>query len=129
MNTLAAAAAGQQQKPQGQPKTTATPETDRSGNPRELSVEQMFAMARSSDFDGDGFSDAVDNCPATCNRDQKDSDGDGYGDVCTPSYAPSIAKKCDEPQSSNTSSQPAGKIMPRRVLKKRARRVAKKPDC
>ena len=36
----------------------------------------------SGDWDGDGFSDASDNCHYVYNPDQKDSDGDGRGDVC-----------------------------------------------
>jgi YD repeat-containing protein len=34
------------------------------------------------DDDGDGFSNANDNCPAIANPDQKDSNGDGIGDAC-----------------------------------------------
>ena len=34
------------------------------------------------DSDGDGVSDAADNCPFTANADQTDSDGDGIGDAC-----------------------------------------------
>lgn len=34
------------------------------------------------DADGDGRPDALDNCPATPNVDQRDSDGDGVGDAC-----------------------------------------------
>ncbi len=34
------------------------------------------------DSDNDGIADGVDNCPATCNTQQKDADGDGIGDVC-----------------------------------------------
>jgi hypothetical protein len=34
------------------------------------------------DSDGDGVCDAVDNCPAKPNPDQKDTDKDGVGDVC-----------------------------------------------
>ena len=35
-----------------------------------------------ADADGDGVEDASDNCPATANADQADSDGDAAGDVC-----------------------------------------------
>ena len=35
-----------------------------------------------ADVDGDGISDATDNCPDTSNADQADSDGDGLGDAC-----------------------------------------------
>jgi hypothetical protein len=34
------------------------------------------------DLDSDGITDTEDNCPAINNPDQKDSDGDGQGDVC-----------------------------------------------
>jgi hypothetical protein len=34
------------------------------------------------DTDGDGVSDAVDNCPSTYNPDQADGDMDGVGDAC-----------------------------------------------
>ena len=36
------------------------------------------------DQDNDTIPDATDNCPATPNEDQKDSDGDGKGDACDP---------------------------------------------
>jgi hypothetical protein len=36
------------------------------------------------DIDGDTACDAQDNCPATPNLDQIDSDGDGVGDACGP---------------------------------------------
>jgi hypothetical protein len=35
-----------------------------------------------TDTDGDGVPDSRDNCMAVRNADQKDSDGDGYGDAC-----------------------------------------------
>jgi hypothetical protein len=35
-----------------------------------------------ADADGDGYLDAVDNCPGTYNPDQNDIDTDGFGDVC-----------------------------------------------
>jgi hypothetical protein len=34
------------------------------------------------DYDGDGFEDAVDNCPQVSNKSQTDADGDGVGDAC-----------------------------------------------
>ena len=34
------------------------------------------------DMDKDGFDNTVDNCPTVPNNDQRDSDGDGVGDVC-----------------------------------------------
>ncbi len=34
------------------------------------------------DYDGDGVEDKIDNCPSHPNPDQKDSDNDGYGDIC-----------------------------------------------
>ncbi|HVN39509.1 MAG TPA: Ig-like domain-containing protein [Myxococcota bacterium] len=34
------------------------------------------------DQDGDGIADEVDNCTLVANPDQRDTDGDGYGNVC-----------------------------------------------
>lgn len=39
-------------------------------------------LSYTDDADGDGVSDANDNCPFVANRDQTDSDGDGVGDAC-----------------------------------------------
>ncbi len=36
----------------------------------------------STDTDGDGVLDTVDNCPAVANPEQTDTDGDGIGDAC-----------------------------------------------
>jgi hypothetical protein len=36
----------------------------------------------STDTDGDGFADSIDNCPGVANADQADTDTDGIGDAC-----------------------------------------------
>lgn len=41
----------------------------------------------SFDLDGDGLVNALDNCGSVANTDQKDADGDGFGDVCDPGEA------------------------------------------
>ena len=45
-----------------------------------------FAVAITGDVDtdGDGVADGADNCPALPNVDQRDSDGNGMGDLCDP---------------------------------------------
>ena len=40
--------------------------------------------AVSSDTDGDGITNTIDNCPEIANPNQEDTDGDGIGDVCDP---------------------------------------------
>jgi uncharacterized repeat protein (TIGR01451 family) len=51
---------------------------------QEITAEESLKAAQSVDFDGDGISNALDNCPGTYNPDQLDSDGDGIGDACDP---------------------------------------------
>ncbi|WP_299156376.1 thrombospondin type 3 repeat-containing protein [uncultured Tenacibaculum sp.] len=41
-----------------------------------------FVSDPNGDDDGDGVLNGVDNCPSTSNADQKDTDGNGVGDVC-----------------------------------------------
>ena len=63
-----------------------------SGNPGlTTSVDAFTFDATTYDFeptppdaDGDGVTDAEDNCPADANPDQADQDNDGLGDVCDP---------------------------------------------
>ena len=45
--------------------------------------KKMHVGIRSEqDRDGDGIPNAIDNCPNTFNPDQKDTNGNGIGDVC-----------------------------------------------
>ena len=46
-----------------------------------LTVTSILSTSN-SDSDNDGILDVNDNCPSTYNPDQKDSDGNGEGDVC-----------------------------------------------
>lgn len=50
----------------------------------ELNADAIARAAEAIDLDGDGLSNADDNCGAVPNPDQKDSDQDGYGDPCDP---------------------------------------------
>jgi len=47
---------------------------------RELNLDDI--VRNSPDYDKDGVVNILDNCPFVKNQDQKDSDGDGAGDVC-----------------------------------------------
>ena len=47
-------------------------------------VPSPGSNATVTDFDQDGIEDDNDNCPVDPNADQRDSDGDGRGDVCDP---------------------------------------------
>ena len=39
---------------------------------------------RNSDRDNDGVADSVDNCSAIPNPQQRDTNGDGFGNICDP---------------------------------------------
>jgi hypothetical protein len=50
-----------------------------------ISVRVSWELCRGgpcADGDGDGVTDAIDNCPDVGNPDQADADGDGTGDAC-----------------------------------------------
>jgi uncharacterized protein YecT (DUF1311 family) len=75
-----------QQQTQAKPKASTAQENTPPDEslPRELNINKLLAAMRTIDSDGDGISDADDNCIWVCNPDQKDSNGDGHGDVCQP---------------------------------------------
>jgi hypothetical protein len=39
-----------------------------------------------ADTDGDGLADYIDNCMLVSNSAQRDTDGDGYGNICDPDF-------------------------------------------
>ena len=55
-------------------------------------------MARTTDSDGDGFVNAVDNCPDVRNPNQLDTDKDGYGDLCDPGDPIPLAVRLTSPR-------------------------------
>jgi hypothetical protein len=65
---------------------------------------------RLPDGDGDRVCDAVDNCPAVANPDQRNCDGAGGGDLCDPcpSVEPNAAPTCDPSCSGATTIDGAG---------------------
>ena len=46
--------------------------------------DYMNGALGSTDYDRDGVRNIEDNCPLVSNPDQKDGDGDGFGDACDP---------------------------------------------
>jgi hypothetical protein len=50
---------------------------------------EILSPPKTIDTDKDGIIDSKDNCPNLFNPDQRDSDANGKGDLCDPSYRPS----------------------------------------
>ncbi len=48
-----------------------------------MTIEHLPAR-RSNDLDGDGVADSDDDCLEIANPDQRDTDGDGFGNLCDP---------------------------------------------
>lgn len=65
------------------------------GNPMkdELTGDTVLKAAQTLDSDGDGIKNIDDNCPGVYNPDQRDTDGDGFGDACDPDYKPAASLK------------------------------------
>ena len=49
-----------------------------------------YAQTSDDDLDGDGIRNFVDNCVLTPNIDQRDTNGDGYGNICDPDFDNSL---------------------------------------
>ncbi len=62
----------------------AWPPADPAGEPitATLHADLFCALLSGADTDGDGIDDALDNCILVANNDQRDTDADGYGNIC-----------------------------------------------
>ncbi|MDD5034649.1 MAG: dockerin type I domain-containing protein [Methylococcaceae bacterium] len=62
----------------------ATPSSDSHPTPSEIGkyIGAQMAALNAFDVDSDGKKDVVDNCLTKPNPDQRDTDGDGYGNAC-----------------------------------------------
>ena len=68
--------------PNPSPSPSPAPQEQIPPDQRERTFDQIIKGARQVDVDCDGIANGVDNCPAVANPDQKDTDGNGIGDVC-----------------------------------------------
>jgi hypothetical protein len=59
-------------------------ESPRPPTPGEFPLDAIQRSGEVIDPDGDGIVSNRDNCPGVPNPDQKDGDGDGFGDACDP---------------------------------------------
>jgi hypothetical protein len=59
----------------------------------EMTAEDLDRAGLAADPDGDGIVSAHDNCPGVPNPDQRNSDGDDYGDACDggPTLPPTVS--------------------------------------
>jgi hypothetical protein len=77
--------------PSPSPTPSATPR-EQPPEQRERTFDEVIKGARLVDTDGDGISNAEDNCPAVANPDQKDTNGNGIGDACERQLNPPTSK-------------------------------------
>ncbi|HWN08313.1 MAG TPA: thrombospondin type 3 repeat-containing protein [Pyrinomonadaceae bacterium] len=84
--------------PSPSPSPSPFPKQEQLPDLRERTFDEVIRGARSVDSDGDGFSNADDNCPAISNADQRDCDGNGIGDACDQplNLSPASLRKCNK---------------------------------
>ena len=104
------------------PSPSPTPKEQIPPDQRERTFDQIIKGALQVDFDCDGISNGVDNCPAVANPDQKDTDGNGIGDACqqqSKSTTPAV-KNCNKstPRSKKSTRRRATKRTPSKLTVK-----------